>query len=165
MCGLFSSCREGGLLSSCGALISHCGGFSWCATRILESTGVNSFGMWTLQFGLLGSRAQTHELWRGGLSCPMACGNLPGPGIKPCLLHWQADSLSLSQHSTVLRLVVLSSFCRWGNWSTELLSNSLKVAQQESTGVRFQIQASHSSPLCVIPTWSMQAVKRRLLAG
>lgn len=31
----------------------------------------------------------------------------------------------------------------------EWLSNWLEVAQQESIGVRFQIQASSSSPLCV----------------
>ena len=29
--GTFSSCSEWGLLSSCGAWASHCGGFSWGA--------------------------------------------------------------------------------------------------------------------------------------
>ena len=26
-----------------------------------------------------------------GLSCPTACGMLPGQGSNPCPLHWQAD--------------------------------------------------------------------------
>ena len=35
------------------------------------------------------------------LSFPMACGIFPNHGLKPCLLHWQADSLPLShQRST-----------------------------------------------------------------
>ena len=32
LCGLFSSCGEQGLLSSCGVRASHCGGFSCCGT-------------------------------------------------------------------------------------------------------------------------------------
>ena len=52
----FSSCNEWGLLSSCGVWIPHCNDFSYC----------------------IGSLAVVHRL-----SCPMACGNLPGPGIKP----------------------------------------------------------------------------------
>ena len=32
LCGLFSSCGELGLLSSCGVRASHCGGFSCCGT-------------------------------------------------------------------------------------------------------------------------------------
>ena len=31
-----------------------------------------------------------------GLRCPEACGIFPDQGWNPCLLHWQADSLSLS---------------------------------------------------------------------
>ena len=29
-------------------------------------------------------------------SCSLACGILPHQGLKPCLLHWQADPLPLS---------------------------------------------------------------------
>ena len=28
-------------------------------------------------------------------NCPEACGIFPDQGWNPCLLHWQADSLSL----------------------------------------------------------------------
>ena len=32
-----------------------------------------------------------------GLSCSIACGILLEQGSNPCLLHWQVDSLPLSQ--------------------------------------------------------------------
>ena len=38
-----------------------------------------------------------------GLSCSAACmRDLPGPGIKPTSLHWQADSLPLSHQGSPL---------------------------------------------------------------
>jgi len=41
-----------------------------------------------------------------GLSCPTSCGIFPDPGLKLCLLHWQADSLPLShQGSTVYKFL------------------------------------------------------------
>ena len=43
--GLFSSCGEQGLLSSCGVQASHCGGLSCC-------------GAWASVVGHVGSRAQ-----------------------------------------------------------------------------------------------------------
>ena len=55
--GLFSSCGNQGLLSSCGAWSSHCNGFSCC-------------GAWTL--GIWVSVLVAH-----GLSCSAACGILP----------------------------------------------------------------------------------------
>ena len=44
--GLFSSCIEWGLLSSCSAQVSHCGGFSRCGARALELSGFSSCGTW-----------------------------------------------------------------------------------------------------------------------
>ena len=38
LCGLFSSCRQQGLLSSCGVQASHCSGFSLC--------GAPALGIW-----------------------------------------------------------------------------------------------------------------------
>ena len=61
----FSDCKEWGLLFSCSMRASHCGGFSCCRA-------------WALTH--VGSVVVLH--W---LSCPMACGNLPGPGIEPVL--------------------------------------------------------------------------------
>ena len=70
--GLFSSCGEQGLLSSCSAWASHCGGFSCCGAQ-----AVGYSGTWPL-----GSRAQAQSLWFMGL---VVCGtwDLPRPGIKP----------------------------------------------------------------------------------
>ena len=36
----FSSCSQQGLLSSCGGLASHCGGFSGCGMWILSGAGI-----------------------------------------------------------------------------------------------------------------------------
>ena len=68
--GAFSSCGEQGLLSSCGAWVSQCGGFScWGAqtlgtwASVVEAHGLSSYGAW----------AQS----------PRSMCNLPEPGIKP----------------------------------------------------------------------------------
>ena len=69
---LFSSCGEQGLLSSCRAGTSHCGGFS----------------CWGAQApGHVGTVVVVH-----GLSCSTACGIFPDQGSNLpllCLLHWQ----------------------------------------------------------------------------
>ena len=59
----FSSCSEWGLLSSCNALASHCGGFSCCRAQAVGRVGLSSCG----------SQAE--------LLCSMW--GLPGPGIEP----------------------------------------------------------------------------------
>ena len=52
--GFFSSCREWGLLASCGAWASHCGGFSRCRAQALECVGFGSCGSWALEHRLNG---------------------------------------------------------------------------------------------------------------
>ena len=47
-CGLFSSCRGQGLLSSCSVQASHCGGFSCCRVQVLGHTGFSSCGSWAI---------------------------------------------------------------------------------------------------------------------
>ena len=49
--GLFSGCGEWGLLSSCGAQASHCGGFSCCTAQavgtwasVVAAQGLSSCG-------------------------------------------------------------------------------------------------------------------------
>ena len=42
----FSSYSEWRLLSSCGAQVSHCGGFSCCRARVLGHTGFSSCDTW-----------------------------------------------------------------------------------------------------------------------
>ena len=73
-CRLFSSCGERGLLSSCSAWASHCSGFSCCGAQALR--GVDSrCSTWAQYLQLLGSRAQTQQLWCMGLVVPRHVGS------------------------------------------------------------------------------------------
>ena len=80
-CGLFSSCGDQGLLSSCSALASHCGSFSCCGAQTLEH-GLSSCGA---QAQLL------HRLW-----------HLPGQGIQLVSSALEADSQSLNHQRSPL---------------------------------------------------------------
>ena len=65
-----------GFFSNCGVQASHCNGVSCCGAWALGCSGFSSCGMWAqLLWGM----------W-----------DLSRAGIKPCLLHWQVDSLPLS---------------------------------------------------------------------
>ena len=64
-----------GLLSSCLAQASHCGGLS-CGARVL--------GRVALKLQHVGARAQAQLL--------QGMWNRPEPRIEPCPLHWQGDS-------------------------------------------------------------------------
>ena len=72
MAQAFSSCIEHGLLSSCGAQASHCGGFSCFRAQALGS--------------------QASVVVAQELSCPIVCGIFSDQGSKPCPLNWQVDS-------------------------------------------------------------------------
>ena len=54
LCGLFSSCSEQELLSSCSVWASHCGVFSCCRAWALGGVGFSSCSTWT-QF--------LHSMW------------------------------------------------------------------------------------------------------
>ena len=86
--GLSFSCTKQGLLSSCSARASHCGGFSCCGAQALEHMG-SVVGASRLQS--TGSIVVAHRL-----RCSPACGIFPDRGLNQCLLHWQVDSLPLS---------------------------------------------------------------------
>ena len=58
VCGLFYSCDEWRLLSSCRAYASHCSGFSCCQAQALGYTGFSSCGVRAQELPLLSSRAQ-----------------------------------------------------------------------------------------------------------
>ena len=71
----FSSCGEWGLLSSCGAQASHCGGFSCCGAQALEHVASVVWPMSSRVCGLSSCDARawlSHSRWI-----------LPRPGIKP----------------------------------------------------------------------------------
>ena len=107
---VFSSCGEQRLLSSwCAA--SHCSGFSCCRawalcgqTSIVVACGLSSCDSWSLEHKL--------TIVAHGLSCFAACGIFRDWALNLCLLHWQADSLSLShqgspQHGVLNRRDIL----------------------------------------------------------
>ena len=70
-------------VSSWDVRASHCSGVSCCGAAALECKA---------------SAVVVH-----GLHCSMVCGIFPGQGLKPCVLHWQVDSLPLSHHGSPLR--------------------------------------------------------------
>ena len=76
------------LSSSCSGLASRCSSFFCCRalSPAVRASGVAAPRLWGT-----GSVVVVH-----GLSCSVACGIFPDQGLNSCLLHWQADSLSLS---------------------------------------------------------------------
>ena len=75
--------------SCCGAWASHCSGFSCCGARPL--------GVWASVFVAPRLQSADSVVVAYGLSCSSACGISLDQGSNPCLLHWQMDSLPLSQ--------------------------------------------------------------------
>ena len=62
----------------CGAQASHCGGSSlWSEGSVGAAPRLQGTGS---------------EIIAHRLSCSVACGISPDQGLKPYLLHWQADS-------------------------------------------------------------------------
>ena len=90
--GLFSGCSKWGyslvavhrLLVAVASLVAKC-------SRTLSSYGRWASVVTAPRLWSTGSTAVAH-----GLSCPTAWGIFPNQGWNTCLLHWQADCLSLS---------------------------------------------------------------------
>ena len=91
LCVGFLQLWRAGATLRCGVWASHCGGFSFCGAwalgawaSVVGPHGLSSCGSQALEWRLssCGSRAQ---LLRGTW-------DLPGPGLDPSPLHWQADS-------------------------------------------------------------------------
>ena len=81
-------------------LVMVCNVYCWLRCVFAAARGlplVTVSGAVLTVSGLLtavGSLAAEHGLWGHGLGCPETCGILiPGPGIIPRPLNWQADSL------------------------------------------------------------------------
>ena len=101
-CRLCSSCREWGLLCSCGAWPSHCSGFP-CGAQAPGRTGFSSCASGAPELRLSSCGAQAyllHGTWR-----------LPRSGIKP-VYHWQVDSLPLNHQGNLT-----ASFFKGSNYS------------------------------------------------
>ena len=69
---------------------------------VVEACGLNSCGSRTRSTG---SIVVAHKL-----NCSVACGIFMDKGSNLCLLHWQANCLSLSQQESVL-LAILTTDC------------------------------------------------------
>ena len=90
------------LVAASGRLLSSCGarGFSLQWLLLWQSTdrscsGFSSCGARAQYLRLPGFRAQAQELWCTGLVAPQQLsGIFLDQGSNPCLLHWQADSIS-----------------------------------------------------------------------
>ena len=97
--GLFSSCSEWGLLSSCGARASR-----WLL--LLQSTSLACSGLSSCS-----SHALEHRLSSCGLSCSPACDISPVQELNLCLLLW----LLLGKPDSAFKFLVLLGVggCVW----------------------------------------------------
>ena len=92
-----------------------CTGFSLQWLLLLQSTGsrragFSSCGSWALELRLssFGARAWLlRSMW-----------DLPGPGMNPCPLHWQADSQPLCHQGSPPPYYFKSWWSRFGGWSS-----------------------------------------------
>ena len=74
----FSSCGEWGLISSCSALASHCGGFSCCRAQALGHRDFSSCSIWA------------QELWHWGVVMVQHVGSscTEDQTHVPCIGRW-----------------------------------------------------------------------------
>ena len=96
--GLFSSCREWGLLSSSGAWASHC-----CSVSCFRARAPGHIGSAVVPPKL---QSTGSVVVVDGLSCATACGLFPDQGLNPCLLHWHVGSLPLSHQGSLQRALL-----------------------------------------------------------
>ena len=104
--GVFIIWLIGWLISGCAGYCSGSSGVTLrrgfrCGVQSSPCTDVSCCGTWVLGQELqwllfLGSGAQL-SICGNGLHCSKACGICLDQGLNRCLLHWQADSMSLSQ--------------------------------------------------------------------
>ena len=91
-----------GLLTAAASLAVECG------LQGARASGAAAVGSAVVALGLqsTGLGVMAH-----GLSCSAACGIFPNQGSNLLLLHWQADSLSLS-HQGIWSLITVDSSCK-----------------------------------------------------
>ena len=150
LCRLSSGCREQGLLSSCGAPASHCGGFSCCR----QALGHASFSSW-------GSQALEHRVRvcreRAWLLCSMW--DLPRLGIEPvspATAGWFFTTEPPGKpHESSMRKshekLKLSSLYKYESWGTEsLLAQGLTASKSKSQDSKACLP-SDSIPVTITP--------------
>ena len=90
--GLFSSCGEWGLLSSCGAQTSHCSGFSCCRARDLGCVGSlvgRELSSYSAACGIFLDRDLTCD------ACPQICSCQHFRFCHCSLLLWEHERVSV----------------------------------------------------------------------
>ena len=74
----------------------HCYAWTLQLQRVGASHGSGflraEYGLWAQGSAVLHAGCCSAFVAVRGLSCPTACGILPGQGLNPCPLHWQSDS-------------------------------------------------------------------------
>ena len=97
LCGLFSTCGEKGLLSSCDGRAFQFGSFSCYRARALEHAGISGCSLWLYSTG---SIAVVHRL-----SYSEACGIFLDPCIgRQILYHWATRK---AQEKILLGLILI----------------------------------------------------------
>ena len=119
-CPLVRKSRGSSLVAVCGLLVAAqalgCAGFRSGTLWLAGSRAQAQRGSLCWKLSFLCTRTNKHTWSRGlnlifplgkastvvahGLSCSAACGVFLDEGSKPCLLHWQADSLPLSHQGS-----------------------------------------------------------------
>ena len=115
----FLQLRRAGATLHCSARASHCSGLSCCGARALgtRASVVVALGpqsAWASvvvmrRLSSCGLRSLEHKLSSCGTQAQLLCGmwDLPGPGIKPMPLHWQADSQPLCHQGSPSSMTLL----------------------------------------------------------
>ena len=144
--GLFSSCGEQRVFSSCGAQASYCGGFSCCRSWALRCVGFSHLGSWTLEY-----RLNSCGIW-AELLC-VACGIFLAQGWNLCVLHLQAVSLPLSHQGKLRCGPFLKSllnlfqdwfcfmFCFFGPVTCGILSSRSGVEPAPSAALQWKVKS------------------------
>ena len=115
--GLFSSCSKRGCFLE---QVSHCGGFSCCRARALQSTGFRCVarGLSSCTAGAPEARLHSCGAWAESLRGMWI---FLDQGLNLCFLHWQVDSLPLS-HLGSPSEYLLKAYCvqipQWGRCSS-----------------------------------------------
>jgi len=122
-------------MSVLGLLCCACifSGLRWAGAPLQLLCAGFSFGDFCCRALALAARASavvTPRLWSTGsivvvhgLSCSPACGILLDQGLNLCLLHWQVESLQLSDQGSP-RKMLLIAMIRWPNliWFQDCLT-------------------------------------------
>ena len=104
--GLFSSCRERGLLSSCGTWASHCSGFSCWGAQTLGHTG---FVAGVRGLSSCGFRALEHRLNSCAPRASLLYGMWDLPGYGTCVQY--RDCVSCTGRRTLYHWATREARC------------------------------------------------------